>query len=454
MGHGPYTTKIKVGDKMTEKILDLFAGVSGLSLGLELFKDSKGGPIFEVYKSVEIDKYACETLRNLHGADKVIEGDLTNKEIHKEVIASCKGKVSIVVGGIPCQSFSLIGARSGDKTRKDKFKQDARDNLYQEYFSIVKEIKPKIIVIENVKGILSKKDKTGKKIIDTLISDFESIGYSFDYKDHDEKYRLVNSADFGVPQKRERVIIIGINKNWKDTSIPWIERTHKDPCEDFKELKNHVNLFDAIGNLPSIQSKITTTGLFGKKVEEINKKNTRINNGGELIVLKNEDIKSHLNKISESGKEFQKFVLSKDKKIINHIARNHQLSDIQLFKEMNQGETAGDFITRSPNKAQKLIKYKMHSFKDKYRKQSYKLPCTTVFAHLQKDGNRFIHPTQARTISVREAARIQSFPDWIKFSGPLSQQYKQIGNAVPPLLSKNYIAQALYDLIRGKNGIK
>jgi len=434
---------------MTEKILDLFAGVSGLSLGLELFRDSKGKQVFEVYKSVEIDKYACETLRKLHGEDKVIEGDLTSKEIHKKVIGSCKGKVSIIVGGIPCQSFSLIGARSGDEKRKEKFKQDARDNLYQEYFSIVKELEPNIIVIENVKGILSKKDKSGKKIIDTLISDFESIGYIFDYEGHDEKYRLVNSADFGVPQKRERVIIIGINKRWKNVIIPWIERTHKDPSENFKELKNHVNLFDAIGNLPPIQSKITSTGLSKEEAKYINKRNTRINSGSEEVILKDTDIKEHLSKISDSGKEFQEFILSENKKIINHLARNHQLSDINLFKEMKQGETAGDFLIRSPQKAHKLIKYKMHSFKDKYRKQSYKMPCTTVFAHLQKDGNRFIHPTQARTISVREAARIQSFPDWFEFSGPLSQQYKQIGNAVPPLLSKNYIAPALYQLIKG-----
>jgi len=432
---------------MTEKILDLFAGVSGLSLGLELFRDSKGKQLFEVYKSVEIDKFACETLRNLHGEDKVIEGDLTSKEVHKKVIISCKGKVSIVVGGIPCQSFSLIGARSGDEKRKEKFKQDARDNLYQEYFSIVKELEPKIIVIENVKGILSKKDNSGKRIIDTLISDFEAIGYSFKYKSHDEKYRLVNSADFGVPQKRERVIIIGINKKWKNALIPWIKRTHKDPAEEIKKLKNHVNLFDAIGNLPPIQSKITSTGLSKKESEEIKNKNSKIRSGSEEVILKDSNVKSHLNKLSKSGKEFQKFILSKDKKIINHIARNHQLRDIRLFKEMNQGETAGDFVVRSPEKAHKLIKYKMHSFKDKYRKQNYKMPCTTVFAHLQKDGNRFIHPSQARSITVREAARIQSFPDSFEFKGPMSQKYKQIGNAVPPLLSKNYIAEALSQII-------
>lgn len=432
---------------MTEKILDLFAGVSGLSLGLELFRDNKGKQIFEVFKSVEIDSFACETLRNLHGKEKVIEGDLTSKEIHKKVIDSCKGKVSIVVGGIPCQSFSLIGPRSGDEQRKEKFKRDTRDNLYQEYLSIVKEINPKIIVIENVKGILSKRDKTGKKIIETLISDFEKLGFEFIHEKTGEKYRLVNAADFGVPQKRERVIIVGVNTKWKKLLIPWIEKTHKDPSEE-GNLLNYVTLFDAIGDLPNINSKITTTGLTKNEVQLIEEKNKKINSGKEVININKTKHNSFLKKIQKQGKKFQDFIKSKDGKIIGHVARSHQKSDLELYELMGQGETAYDFLARSPEKAKKLIKYSMTSFKDKYRRQSYSMPSTTVFAHLQKDGNRFIHPNQARTITVREAARLQSFPDWFVFAGPMSQQFKQIGNAVPPLLSKNYIAPLVHQILR------
>ena len=143
---------------MTVKILDLFAGVGGLSLGFEMVKDNFGNPVFELFRAVEIDKYACDTLRKRHGEEKVIEGDITNYNISKRIVDECKGKVSIVVGGIPCQSFSLIGPRSGFGKKIDKFKKDKRDNLYEHFLGIVGDVKPNIIVIENVKGILSKKD--------------------------------------------------------------------------------------------------------------------------------------------------------------------------------------------------------------------------------------------------------------------------------------------------------
>lgn len=229
----------------------------------------------------------------------------------------------------------------------------------------------------------------------------------------------------------------------------WIPRIkiHKDPAEEEK-LLNYVTIFDAIGDLPSIKSKVTTTGLTKKEQELNEQQNKNINSGKEIITINKKKYTSFLNKIQKQGKEFQDFIKSKDGKIIGHVARSHQKSDIELYELMGQGETAYDFLARSPEKAQKLIKYSMNSFKDKYRKQSYSMPSTTVFAHLQKDGNRFIHPNQARTITVREAARIQSFPDWFVFAGPMSQQFKQIGNAVPPLLSKNYIAPLVHQILR------
>ena len=432
---------------MTYKILDLFAGVSGLSLGLELFRDNNNKQLFEVFRSVEIDHFACETLRNLHGQDKVIEGDLTKKEIHKQVIDQCKGNVSIVVGGIPCQSFSLIGARSGDDKKKQKFKDDKRDNLFQEYLKIVKEIKPKIIVIENVKGILSKKNNDGTLIIHQIISDFEELGFNFIHKKTGAKYRLVDAANFGVPQKRERVILIGVKTDWKNVEIPFIERTHANPLDNTKLLP-YVTLFDAIGDLPEVESSMTKTGLNKKEIISAEKRNKKINSGNDNLILNKDLFKNHFSELNKSGKQFVRFIHSKNNKMFHHVARNHQRSDIELFRKMKQGETAKDFLKRCSKKDKLLVKYKMNSFMDKYRRQSYKFSGTTIFAHLQKDGNRFIHPTQARSITVREAARIQSFPDWFEFKGPITQKYKQIGNAVPPLLSKNYIANVLYKIIR------
>ena len=428
---------------MTVKILDLFAGVGGLSLGFEMVKDNFGNPVFELFRAVEIDKYACDTLRKRHGEEKVIEGDITNYNISKRIVDECKGKVSIVVGGIPCQSFSLIGPRSGFGKKIDKFKKDKRDNLYEHFLGIVGDVKPNIIVIENVKGILSKKDSSGRKIITKLISDFEKIGYNFENEKR-EKWNLLNAANFGVPQKRERVILIGIKKSWKKSSVPEVQPTHFDPsCDDKKELlskglKPYVSVFEAIGDLPKVSPKITPTGLTEERKNEIKQKNRKIKSGKDLVELDKTRFQKHLCKISQSGIGFFNFVRPNGyKHIDHHTARSQQLSDIELFGLMRPGETAKDFMERMPEKAKTLIKYDMLTFKDKYRRQGLGEPSTTIFAHLEKDGNRFIHPKQARTYTPREAARIQSFPDDFKFEGTMSKKFRQIGNAVPPLLSFN-----------------
>ncbi|MEA3255672.1 MAG: DNA (cytosine-5-)-methyltransferase, partial [Candidatus Altiarchaeota archaeon] len=372
---------------MTLKILDLFAGAGGLSLGFELVKDKSGNPVFELYRAVEVDKYACDTLRRYYGAGRVIEGDITKQDIADRIIKECKGEVSIIVGGIPCQSFSLIGPRSGYGKKNENFKRDRRDGLYEHFRDIVAEIKPNIIVIENVRGILSKKDNGGGKIIDKLLSDFEDIGYVFE-NERGDKYSLLNAADYGVPQKRERVILIGIKKEWKNTKVPIIKPTHFNPQSDNSEdlmkkgLKPYVTVYEAIGDLPSVNSKITFTGILKSKRDIIRKRNKNIDNGKDRILLDNEKFLNHLKTISSSGKNFMKFVRPNGYKYMDyHIARSQQYSDIELFSLLKEGETAKEFMEREPELAKKLIKYDMLSFKDKYRKQNSYNPSTTIFAH-------------------------------------------------------------------------
>ena len=435
------------------KVLDLFAGVGGFSYGLEQVKDSEGFPKFELYRAVDIDKYACQTLRNRYGDDKVIEGDITQLNISNQIIRECKGKVSVVVGGIPCQSFSLIGPRSGFGKKIDKFKQDIRDSLYKHFRDIVAELSPKIIAIENVKGILSKKDSEGKLIIDKIVGDFEALGYNLGNTKDSRKFMILNCADYGVPQRRERVILVGIKKDWKNAKVPFVEPTHFDPksndAEDKKEdgLLPYVSLFEAIGDLPKIEPSITFTDLSQNMRTRVKKKNKLVHRGQDKVNIDWARFEQHLSKISSAGKLFLNHVRPNGyKHIDHHIARSQQLTDIKLFSLMKEGETAKEFSKRAPKSAKKLIKYDMTSFLDKYRKQHSSSPSTTVFAHLEKDGNRFIHYNQARTFTPREVARIQSFPDDFIFSGPINKKFKQIGNAIPPLFSKA-IAESLTNIL-------
>lgn len=435
---------------MTEKkirVLDLFAGGGGLSLGFDLVKDSEGERVYEIVLAVDNDKYACQTLRKYflktYGREDIIlEADLTDPDTHKKIIRRCKEGINIIIGGPPCQSFSLIGPRSG-RGETDKKKYKIMDSLYTEYYELVKRLKPSFIVFENVKGILSKKDERGNRYIDVIISDFKGLGYSFESENKDIKkdYIVLNAADYGIPQTRERVFLIGNNLGIKN---PHPEKTHIE--------NGYITLFEAIGDLPKLKAKITHTGIkYKEEKEKIDRRNKRINSGEDSVGYHNDLFKTHHDLLDKEGKAFLDFIKPNGQVVlIHHVARSQKRNDVLLFKSMRQGMTAEDiFESKGKNirRLRGLIKYDMTSFKDKYKKQSWRKPCSTVFAHLEKDGNRFIHPdsSQARTITPREAARIQSFPDYYEFEGPFSKKFRQIGNAVPPLLAMR-IAESVYTL--------
>lgn len=215
-------------------------------------------------------------------------------------------------------------------------------------------------------------------------------------------------------------------------------------------------MFEAVADLPKLKAKITHTGIKrNKEKERIDRYNRRICNGTDLSEYHDVLFKTHCESVREIAKAFLDFVKPNGQKMLtHHVARSQKRDDVILFRAMKQGMTANDvFESKEKNirRLRKLIKYDMSSFKDKYKKQKWNETCSTVFAHLEKDGNRFIHPDsrQARTITPREAARIQSFPDWYEFEGPFSKKFRQIGNAVPPLLGMK-IGQVLYSVVKGE----
>jgi len=454
----------------TIKVLDLFAGAGGLSLGFDLVRDSQGNRVFEIVKAVELDENACETLRNyfrkVYGrTDIVVQGDLTKPKLRQEIIQACKGKVSLIIGGPPCQSFSTLGPRSGYGLKDEKYRNDSRDRLYREYLKLVRAILPSFIIFENVKGIISKKDKKGRRYIDIIASDFKRLGYSFESENQNvkEEHLVLNAADYGVPQIRERVFLIG---NKLGIQNPYPKQTHCEPkkAKPGNELLPWTTLHDAIRDLPRLKAKYTLTDIPKRRIKEIKQLNVRRYSGSGEMLLNEKVLAEHLNSLDQPGQQLLRFIRAgANGTILYHEARAQKEDDVRLFAGMREGTTAEHLFESTTEKARKLrrlIKYSMKNdkgeftFGDKYRKQGWNSPSTTLFAHLAKDGNRFIHPDgkQARTFTVREAARIQTFPDWYEFAGTSrGSKFSQIGNAVPPLLAMR-IAEVIHSVIAAKEG--
>lgn len=391
--------------------VDLFAGCGGLSEGFYIEN-------FRALSHVEIDSRACESLKKrmeYYEYDdidsKVLNVDITKENIINDIELSTKGdSVDLIIGGPPCQSFSTLG-RARDK---DGMKTDPRNYLFESYVKILNHFLPKIFVFENVLGLLSAKIK-GKFIINEIL---DKLGENYNLLE-DPQDMILNSVNYGVPQVRKRLIILGVRKDLKIEARDVynnIEKTHYDPdMEPSKRghLKKYVTVHDAIYGMPFLKPG------EGKVVVDFQSTNTN---------------------------EFLKFVTKdNNNKLYQHIARNHNDLDIQRYEAMSKNNwTFEELLYHRVD----LRHPKKRVFNNSYVVQSWDLPSKTIIAHLYKDGNQFIHPDpcQSRTLTPREAARLQSFPDNFIFAGPKTEQYKQIGNAVPPLLAKS-IAKGVKEIL-------
>jgi len=333
-------------------VVDLFAGAGGLSLGFK-----RAG--FKVAAHVEIDRWACETLKRNFKTSVVLQDDI--EKLDPQELVEKVGKIDVVVGGPPCQGFSLVGKA---KLRSLGVAHDKRNGLYKQFVRFVHTLNPRAFVMENVPSILSHhRGITASRIK----QHFELLGYTV-------YILLLNAADYGVPQTRKRAFFVGIKNGAAEFKPP------RQTCGVWRTVEN------AISDLPSLAA-------------------------GEASST-----------------------------VSNHVARNYGEMDLQIFTIMKQGMK----YYQIPDK---LKRYRTDAFKDKYRRLIAREPSWTVLAHLQKDGYMYIHPTQNRTITVREAARLQSFPDKFIFCGPMTQQFKQVGNAVPPLLARAVARSLLKTLV-------
>lgn len=390
--------------------VDLFAGCGGFSEGF--YKED-----FESLLHADFDEAACLTLKERMRFYKyseevvnqsVICGDLTKEETNLKIDSVLKDReIDVLVGGPPCQSFSTVGRAQDANSMKD----DPRNYLFKTYMNILEKYMPKVFVFENVSGLLSAKPN-GKLIFPQIIKEM-----SKHYNVCDERETiLLNSVHYGVPQVRKRVIIVGVRKdlNFSEKDIYRnIIKTHYSPemesKNDTTNLLKYVTVKDAISDLPRL--------FPGEGKDELNFKPYKLN--------------SYLKKIREA----------KFDKLYHHEARKHNSVDRQRYNLLSKNEWQLKHLAEfRPD----LVHHDPKHFGNRYTVQKNNLPGTTVVAHLYKDGNLFIHPdhTQERTFTVREAARIQSFPDDFVFMGSRTNKFKQVGNAVPPLMAQQ-IAKAI-----------
>lgn len=504
-------------------VVDLFAGPGGLGEGFSSFSKD----VFRILISAEKDQFAHKTLclrayyrlllrdarERLHIYLDYCNGHRTSpwdestlhlwneagKEARLIELGSEKGndeldsvlqeKLNIsepwvLIGGPPCQAYSLVG-RSRNKGKLDyQPEQDPRHFLYREYLRTIQKYRPAVFVMENVKGILSAK-VNGELIFHSILKDLTDPDTAFGSPSTKVGYRIfslvknvefkkgdsplaINPHDFiiraeehGVPQARHRVILLGVREDFLPGNRPILDK-----------ITQEVTVKDVIGDLPPLRSRISK-GIDSPDVWQANVSNSaeylHINTFDTKIAPKlkaaQKTIARHHNTggLCEPLGEYLGLTKSKDLDAwytcnrpavwLNHEARGHMESDLRrylfaaAFAEAHGYSPKGaeDFNIEGLRPNHK--NWESGDFADRFRVQLANKPATTITSHISKDGHYFIHydPAQCRSLTVREAARLQTFPDNYFFQGNRTQQYHQVGNAVPPYLASQ-IASIVYKL--------
>lgn len=363
---------------MTYKFVDLFAGCGGLSLGLQ-----QAG--FTPWFVNEIVEQFCNTYKFNHDLsdEHYYVGDIAELNLHLEDYKEILSDITLVCGGPPCQGFSMAN--------RQRILDDPRNSLYKQYLIFLKNVRPKFFVMENVKGMMNKIEEIKQNFRDYLGEE-----YQFDYA-------LLKAQDYGVPQNRERFIMIG-------------NRVGVSPHLIFEEIFKHKRkpfvLKDVLEGLPHLIAK-----------KEKGSKGIECAESGftecDFTYIHN---------------DFYKFINGDREitKLYNHKNRYNNERDIEIYRRLPQGanslhESIADIM---PYKRRNDI------FKDKYFKLDETQICKTITSHMKFDCNMYIHPWDARGLSPREAARIQTFPDDYVITGSQNMWYAQVGNAVPVKLAK------------------
>lgn len=481
------------------EVIDLFAGPGGLGEGFSQFKRD-GKCVFKIGISIEKEKFAHKTLllrsffRQFETPPKqyyqYLRGEILKAELfeafpteyslaekeawcaelghsefsHKKVVSRIRASIqnpdnSIVIGGPPCQAYSLVGRSKMGKS--DGFEQDPRHTLYKEYLKIIAEFKPAVFVMENVKGIISSK-LDGEYIFDRILEDLKRPCLSlnpnrkrFRSNETYTVYSLVSDApleslsrknytikceDYGIPQRRHRVILVAVRNDLEGKPAK-LEKT-----------SNEVTVKEVISDLPRLRSGLS-------KIDD----NDKAWRDQIVLGIKDAKISKNLSRGAEYVRakiqpkvHYEWFYDAEITGVVNHTTRSHIVQDLHRyyyaasFAKKNKRSPKLQDLPKKLLPKHKNVKRAINGktlFNDRFRVQLENKAATTITSHISKDGHYFIHydPKQCRSLTVREAARIQTFPDNYKFEGPRTAQYQQVGNAVPPLLAYK-IADIVHNL--------
>jgi len=375
------------------KSVDLFAGAGGLSCGLEMAG-------FQPVLANELADQYANTYKENHPNTEVLVGDVRQvcERDLKKILGLKVGELDLLAGGPPCQGFSMNAPiRTLD---------DSRNHLFKEFLRVAAMLKPKAVLIENVPGIVQIGRGT---IVKEIYKELESLGYTVNHN-------ILFAAHYGVPQMRFRTIFIGIlNKRGIKVEFPKPEYNAtavanfagaKELCVSIPPLfgtilKDCTSVWDAISDLPKIES--------GSK-------------------------NSALKYATKATSDFQKIVRNGSATVDNHSCANLGKVNLERLKHVPQGGSWRDIPFDLLPAGLKRAHRSDHT--KRYGRLHPNALCSTILTKCDPHWGSFFHPTQDRVISIREAARIQSFPDHYKFTGSITQQYEQVGNAVPPLMAK------------------
>ena len=366
--------------------IDLFSGAGGLSMGLE-----EAG--FSVVAAADADPVAMKThAANIEGLTWV--GDLSNpRDFLAQLEAWGINRVDLLAGGPPCQPFSRAGSsKIGHLVKMGvRAPHDERADLWRSFFEVIDQLKPRAVLFENVPDFATAQ---GGALLIALADELRA-------RDYDPHVRILEAWRYGVPQHRSRLFVVGVSSGLR---FEWPAGSEERP-----------NLWQAIGDLPIVGA------------------NTR------------DEVQKYAGfPEAELGKRLRQGLPEEEARLVrDHITRAVRPDDAEIYRRMRQGDGYLDV-------PEHLRRYRFDIFNDKYFRLSCDGLSRTITAHIAKDGYWYIHPRQDRTLSIREAARIQTFPDRFRFAGYPSSRYRQIGNAVPPMLA-SAIGSSVLDSLNPKS---